>query len=71
MFPNPKRPWRNLQNPHLTNGGRFVEIRVCERRVFALRGAVEGLVIGVCKSPRQAAFLESPLNFFATAFIPT
>jgi hypothetical protein len=26
MFPNPKRPWRNLQIPHLTNGGRFVEI---------------------------------------------
>jgi hypothetical protein len=26
MFPNPKRPWRDLQIPHLTNGGRFVEI---------------------------------------------
>jgi hypothetical protein len=26
MFPNPKRLWRNLQVPHLTNGGRFVEI---------------------------------------------
>jgi hypothetical protein len=26
MFPNPKRPWRNLQISHLTNGGRFVEI---------------------------------------------
>ena len=25
-FPNPKRPWRNLQIPHLTNGGRFVKI---------------------------------------------
>jgi hypothetical protein len=26
MFPNPKRFWENLQIPHLTNGGRFVEI---------------------------------------------
>jgi hypothetical protein len=26
MFPNPKRLWRNLQVPHLTNGGRFAEI---------------------------------------------
>ena len=26
MFPNPKRLWKTLQIPHLTNGGRFVEI---------------------------------------------
>jgi hypothetical protein len=26
MFPNPKRLRRDLQIPHLTNGGRFVEI---------------------------------------------
>jgi hypothetical protein len=26
MFPNPKRLWGNLQIPHRTNGGRFVEI---------------------------------------------
>jgi hypothetical protein len=26
MFPNPKRLWETLQIPHLTNGGRFVEI---------------------------------------------
>jgi hypothetical protein len=26
MFPNPKRLWRNLQVPRLTNGGRFAEI---------------------------------------------
>ena len=26
MFPNPKRLWENLQVPHFTNGGRFVEI---------------------------------------------
>ena len=26
MFPNPKRLWENLQIPHLTSGGRFVEI---------------------------------------------
>jgi hypothetical protein len=26
MFPNPKKALGNLQIPHLTNGGRFVEI---------------------------------------------
>jgi hypothetical protein len=28
MFPNPKGFGEKLQIPHLTNGGRFVEIRV-------------------------------------------
>ena len=36
MFPNPKGLWGKPPDP-LPYCGRFVEIRVCERRVLALR----------------------------------